>query len=204
MSSSPIPTRTGSFRSSDPNSQVNGNSTTQQLPKPSIPPPSVPGRPPPIGFNPSVLPLSAEAQIEPPNSLPYPLVSPLYPAPNSFDSSNVSPTTPNSAGLVSDQSQSLHASTTNVSSSSSSTSSSTTQSLHSPNDNHSPVNGQLKPPKPLLPRKPVNGLVAQHINKFETANGGKQVEDLADQSDDQASPNLLSRAAANSQEVTFL
>jgi hypothetical protein len=226
MSSSPIPTRTGSFRINDSQqANISSQQQQQQLPKPSIPPPSIPGRPPPIGFNSSVLPLSTTEnhhQLEPPNSLPYPLVSPLYPVPSSLDSSSASPSTPNNMGgaAISGQNQHLNAPPTSSSSSSASSSTSSTisvslannnnnnQSLHSPNGNGSPgTNGQFKPPKPILPRKPVNSLVAQHINKFETSNngggggGGKHLEDLIDQPDEQTSPSLLSKA---SQEVTFL
>jgi hypothetical protein len=232
MSSSPIASsrlNNGSFRTSnlEPPLQTNGNGSFhannsangQQLllPKPSIPPPGIPGRPPPIGFN-----VSPNELEQPPllsSSLPYPLVSPLYPV---LDSS--SSTSSNNNMQQNNNHQPYNtAQAVNVSSSASSASSSTTASVslgNSVNENLPPSptyitngggfttngGGVVKPPKPVLPRKPATGtsLVAQHINKFET--GGK-LEDLLDQSEETPpSPNsaTMHRGSKGSQEVTFL
>lgn len=205
ISSSSSPSRSSSFRvnesyqtsSSGSVSHHNNNAINQQLSKPSVPPPSIPSTnynksynytspAPHIGFTLSVLPdTTTTSQASPP-----------YPIDSRLPESNVVNVTPV------------------VHSSLSSTSSSTTASVSLGTESSSPTsqsnNQPVKPPKPVVPRKPAGNMIAQHINKFESggssSSGGGKIEDLIDQLDDQLNISTASSTALNksAHEITFL
>lgn len=134
-----MPSRSSSFRAQETQS-------TLAIEKPNQPPPQVPNRthfptPPPIGFNIQIPVIeSTNSSYSQNDSPPYPVLS-HFPMP-----------TPKVESIKTNENGS--ASTT------SSTSSISQDALNSPN------NTLAKPPKPVIPRRPGNGIMAQ-LNKFE-------------------------------------
>ncbi len=122
---------------------ITTNAPGKFLEKPNHPPPSLPNRPPPIGFNICLNPADMPA-----TDLPYPVTN---------NSSNFN----NSASLLSSSSLSTNCS---ASTSCASSSSSSQEMLNSPINNNSSATN-VKAPKPVVPRRP-GSMIAAQINKF--------------------------------------
>ena len=122
---------------------ITANTPGKILEKPNHPPPSLPNRPPPIGFNICINPTDMPA-----TDLPYPVTT---------NSSNFK----NSASLLSSASLSTNCSASTSCASSSSSSQEMLNSLINNSNNTTNV----KAPKPVVPRRP-GSMIAAQINKF--------------------------------------